>query len=119
MAASSQGQLQVCEAVCAAGLPRVVLQSRVPVPQGSVCQGRNSAACHGQPSACLANSPQCCGEKLWGERATLSKAGSFCCQEGAAQVRAACASRLPQDISKGTFQEQGQCGDYVEDKELS
>ena len=62
-----------------AGVPRAVLPSRVPAPQGAVCWGRDSAACQGQHSACPGRFPERCGEKLWVEGVTPVRGGSFCC----------------------------------------
>ena len=79
----SRGELQIVKVGVQAGVPRAVLPSRVPAPQGAVCWGRDSAACQGQHSACPGSSPQHCGEKLWEkvwvEGATPVRAGSFCC----------------------------------------
>ena len=104
-AAFSQGRLQGCEAILQPRVPRAVLQSRVPAPQGDVCWARDSAVCQGQLPACPGSSPQCCGEKLWVEGVTIGKAG----QNPPAVNTVLCESGLltapdhPQDICRGSF----------------
>ena len=88
-----------------AGVLRAVLQSRVPVSQGTVCWARDSAACQGQLSACPGSSPWRCGEKLWVEGVTpvVSRQGP------SAVVRVLHGSCFlpapdhPQDICRGSF----------------
>ena len=87
------------------GLPRAVLQGRVPAPQGTLCWGRDSAPCQGQHSACPGSSPWGRGDRLWVEGAVLGGAGQGC----AAAERVLCGSGLltaphhHEDISGGLF----------------
>ena len=104
-AAFSQGRLQGCEAILQPRVPRAVLQSRVPAPQGAACWDRDPATCQDQHSACLRSSPRLCREKLWVEGATTGKAG----QNPPAVNMVLCESGLltapdhPQDICRGSF----------------
>ena len=93
------------------GVPRAVLQSRVPASQGPVCQGRDSVSSQGWHSACPRSSQWQRGEKQWVEKATAGRRRSFWLQEGAVWARSSHSSRSPQDISEGTFQGEGQGGD--------
>ena len=52
------------------GVPRAVLQSRVPGLKGAVCQGRDFVSCQGQHSACLGSSQRQRRYKQWEEKAT-------------------------------------------------
>jgi len=56
-------------------VPWAVLQNRVLVLQGAVCQGRDSASYQGQHSACLGRTPRCWRGKLCVEGAGPDRTG--------------------------------------------
>ena len=110
----SRGELQIVKVGVQAGVPRAVLPSRVPAPQGAVCWGRDSAACQGQHSACPGSSPRGCGEKLWVEGVTPNKRPRRCCMgQGCSQLQI-----TPTTLAESPFEEGHQGSIFLKGKQF-